>query len=76
MSFQSERERAFENQTDYTDKAGAAALKSRIEAFWRERGYEVQVMLVDAPFAAALRAARVDLRSEMINGLPRRRVTA
>jgi hypothetical protein len=73
MSFQSERERALQNQTDYTDKAGAAALKARIEAYWLERGFEVKVELVDAPFAASLRAARVDLRSEMINGLPHRR---
>ncbi len=76
MNFQSERERALESQADYTDAAGAATLKARIEAYWRERGFEVQVMLVDAPFAAALRAARVDVRSEMINGMPRRRVRA
>lgn len=56
---------------DWTNSAGAAALKAKIEAYWRERGYEVQVMLVDGPFSAALRATRVDVRSELINGLPR-----
>ncbi|MCR6644660.1 MAG: hypothetical protein NVV62_09135 [Terricaulis sp.] len=76
MNFQSGRDRALAAQADYTDQAGAKELKTRIEAFWRERGYDVQVMLVDAPFAAALRAARVDVRSEMVNGLPRRRAEA
>jgi hypothetical protein len=55
---------------EYTDHAGAAELKTRIEAYWRVRGFEVQVMLVDAPFSPALRAVRVDVRSELLNGLP------
>jgi len=56
---------------NYTDRAGASALKERIEAYWRERGHEVEVHLVEAPFTPAVRAARFDVRSEMINGLPR-----
>lgn len=56
---------------DWTCASGAAQLKNRIEAYWRSRGYEVQVMLVDGPFSAALRATRVDVRSELVNGLPR-----
>ena len=58
-------------EADYTDRAGAEKLKTRIEAYWRERGAEVQVTLVPAGFTAALRAARYDVRSEMLNGLPR-----
>lgn len=69
----SEREHALANPTDYTDRAGASLLKQRIEAFWRERGHDIQVVLVDAAFTPALRAARVDVRSELINGLPRKR---
>lgn len=69
----SERERALANPADYTDRAGAHLLKQRIEAFWRERGHDIQVVLVDAAFTPALRAARVDVRSELINGLPRKR---
>ena len=57
---------------DYTDRAGAEKLKARIEAYWRERGSEVQIMLVPAGFTAALRAARYDVRSELLNGLPQR----
>jgi hypothetical protein len=58
--------------SDYTDRKGAEMLKARIEAFWRERGYEIQVTLAPAAFAAALRAARFDVRSELVNGLPRK----
>ena len=75
MTVNIERESA-RSLADYTDRDGANALKQRIEAYWRERGYEVEVSLVDAPFAAALRAARVDVRSGTVNGLPRRRVAA
>lgn len=57
--------------TNFTDRAGAAQLKARIEAYWAKRGYEVQVMLFDAPFNPAIRSARVDLRSNMIDGMPR-----
>lgn len=62
---------------EYTDHAGASELKARIEAYWRARGFEIQVMLVDAPFSPALRAVRVDVRSELLNGLPpaKRRTT-
>lgn len=56
---------------EYTDRNGAEVLKSRIEAYWRERGHDVQVVLVQAAFTPALRAARYDVRSEMTNGLPR-----
>jgi hypothetical protein len=73
MTTMFQRDAAGGAQADYTDQAGANELKGRIESYWRERGYEVSVVLVDAPFAAALRAARVDVRSEMVNGLPRKR---
>lgn len=56
---------------EYTDRSGAEILKTRIEAYWRERGHDVQVILVQAAFTPALRAARYDVRSEMTNGLPR-----
>lgn len=57
--------------SNFTDHAGASELKARIEAYWRQRGHDVQVMLIEAPFAPALRSARYDVRSEMVNGLPR-----
>jgi hypothetical protein len=56
---------------EYTDRAGAGELKSRIEGYWRERGFDIQVMLVEGAFTPALRAGRFDVRSELIDGLPR-----
>jgi hypothetical protein len=56
---------------NYTDRAGAEKLKARIEAYWRERGYEIQITLAPAAFTPALRASRFDIRSELLDGLPR-----
>jgi hypothetical protein len=53
------------------DRAGAEALKARIEAYWREQGFEVCVVLAPAGFAPALRGARFDIRSDLINGWPK-----
>ena len=55
----------------FTDSCIRAA--EEIEEYWRERGYEVEVKLVDAGFVAAMRSARTDVRSNMVNGLPTRR---
>lgn len=63
---------ADEDEQDYFSPTGAELLKQRIEAYWSERGYAVQVSLAPAGFTAPLRAARVDLRSDMVNGMPRR----
>lgn len=58
---------------DFCNVDGARRLKQRIEEYWRERGYEVDVKLVDAGFMAAMRSARTDVRSDMVNGLPARK---
>lgn len=58
---------------DFCNTDGARRLKHRIEEYWRERGYAVDVKLVDASFIAAMRSARTDVRSDMVNGLPARR---
>ena len=57
---------------DFCTSDGARRLKQRIEEYWRERGYDVDVKLVDASFVAAMRSARTDVRSNMVNGLPTR----
>lgn len=51
---------------------GASRLRDRIEAFWRAKGSAVHVYLVSAGFHSAVRGNRVDVRSDMIDGLPRR----
>jgi hypothetical protein len=58
---------------DYCSKEGAIALKAKIEAYWRERGQDVMIALHNVGFHPAIRAARYDVRSDMVNGLPRAR---
>lgn len=57
---------------DFCTTDGAKRLKQRIEDYWKERGYAVDVKLIDAGFVAAMRSARTDVRSNMVNGLPTR----
>lgn len=61
---------------DWCNEDGAKRLKQKIEQYWTERGYEVDVDLVDACFIAAMRSARTDIRSNMVNGMPRRRAAS
>lgn len=58
-------------EADYTSRAGAEALKQKIEAYWRERGMGVMLSLHNVGFHPAIRAARYDVRSDMVNGMPR-----
>ena len=48
---------------DLCTPEGARRLKARIEAYWAERGYDVNVDLVEA---------RTDVRSNLVNGMPTR----
>lgn len=61
---------------DWCNEDGAKRLKHKIEQYWTERGYDVSIDLVDACFIAAMRSARTDVRSNMVNGMPRRRLQA
>ncbi|MEZ5960889.1 MAG: hypothetical protein R3C30_10765 [Hyphomonadaceae bacterium] len=56
---------------DYTTREGAKRLSDMIEAYWLERGRAVTIALHNAGFHAAIRSARFDVRSDMINGWPR-----
>lgn len=60
---------------DWCDEDGAKRLVEKINAYWQERGYEVDVDLIEAGFVPAMRSARTDVRSNMVNGMPRRRAT-
>ncbi len=60
------------NEPDYCSYEGALALKAKIEAYWRERGQPVMIALHNVGFHPAIRAARYDVRSDMVNGLPQR----
>jgi len=58
---------------DFCDETGAKRLQQKIKEYWEGRGYDVDVDLVNAGFVAAMRSARTDVRSDMVNGMPRRR---
>ena len=57
--------------SDYCSRDGALALKAMIEAYWRDRGQDVIIALHNVGFHPAIRAARFDVRSDMVNGMPR-----
>lgn len=57
---------------DYCTKDGALRIKEKIEAYWAERGHDVQVNLVQGGFLPSMRSARTDVRSNLINGVPTR----
>lgn len=61
---------------DFCNVDGARRLKQRIEEYWRERGYAVDVKLIEAGFVAAMRSARTDVRSDMVNGFPTKRASS
>lgn len=58
---------------DFCNPEGARRLKQRIEEYWRDRGYNVDIKLIEAGFVAAMRSARTDVRSDMVNGMPSKR---
>lgn len=58
-------------ESDYCSRDGAMALKAKIEAYWRDRGQDVMIALHNVGFHPAIRAARYDVRSDMVNGMPR-----
>ena len=55
---------------DWCTREGAIALKAMIEAFWRARGKAVQIMLHPVGYVPAVRSARFDVRSDMVDALP------
>ncbi|MDX2274317.1 MAG: hypothetical protein NW206_02615 [Hyphomonadaceae bacterium] len=55
---------------DWCSEAAAVLLKERIHEYWRARGYVVELQLVRIPFNSATRGARIDVRSNMLNGWP------
>lgn len=62
--------------SDLCTRDGADRLAQLIREFWRKRGYEVAVETKDEGFVSTMRSARTDLRSDMVNGMPRRIMAA
>lgn len=58
------------------NKEGASRLKAKIQAHWESRGFLApKIELENAGFVNSARCARFDVRSDMVNGLPRVRVS-
>lgn len=55
---------------DHCTRDGASHLKSLIENYWRKKGFNVEIELVNEGFVPAMRSGRTDLRSNMVNGMP------
>ncbi len=58
--------------SDLCTDDGAARLAAKIRDFWRKRGFDVDVDLKPEGFVATMRSSRTDVRSDMVNGMPRR----
>lgn len=58
--------------SDFCSREGASRLALKIQDFWRKRGFDVSVETRSEGFVATMRSARTDVRSDMINGMPRR----
>lgn len=62
--------------TDLCDRDGAGRLATKIQDFWRKRGFDVHVEMKDEGFVSTMRSARTDVRSNMINGMPTKMAAA
>lgn len=58
--------------SDLCTDSGAQRLAAKIEDFWRKKGFDVQVDLRPEGFVSTMRSSRTDVRSDMVNGMPRR----
>ncbi|GGY38826.1 hypothetical protein [Parvularcula lutaonensis] len=58
--------------SDYCSNEGAVRLQSMIRDYWKKQGFDVDVKLVQEGFVSTMRSSRYDLRSDMVNGMPRR----
>ena len=58
--------------SDLCTDDGAMRLAKKIQDYWRKQGYEVDIKTVAEGFVSTMRSARTDLRSDMVNGMPRR----
>lgn len=61
---------------DLCDDNGAARLAAKIQDFWKKRGFDVDVEMKPEGFVSTMRSARTDVRSDMVNGMPRRSMMA
>ncbi len=61
---------------DLCNRDGADRLATKIQDFWRKRGFDVIVEMRDEGFVSTMRSSRTDVRSDMINGMPTKQLAA
>lgn len=59
---------------DACTRSGAQRIATALRAYWTERNRDVTVTIYEAAFNPVMRTARYDVRSDMVDGLPVRRV--
>lgn len=59
---------------EYCTNDGASRLAQKIQEYWRKQGFDVVVETHKEGFVSTMRSARTDVRSDMVNGMPRRSV--
>lgn len=72
VDFGTEDSRRTYCSTNFCDRAGAEELKARLKAYWTARGYDIDVTVREGGFHPAVRSVRFDVRSNLVNGLPKK----
>lgn len=57
--------------SDFCSSDGASRLQNAIRDYWRKKGFDVEIELVHEGFVSTMRSSRFDIRSNMVNGMPR-----
>lgn len=65
-----------EIMSDLCTNDGARRLAAKIEHYWRKQGFDIKVEMRDEGFVTTMRSGRTDVRSDMVNGMPRQAATA
>lgn len=60
-----------EQYRDLSTRSGAAALAAKIRDYWTERGFAVLLSVEEKGFHPVTRAVRFEVRSDLVDGLPR-----
>lgn len=57
----------------YETESAARAILQRIQAYWAERGYEVEGQVFASGYSERLRSTVYEVRTDLVNGMPTRR---
>lgn len=71
MDIAEERIALIDAENAQYNKSVAMAQANRIRDYWAERGYKVQVRVINRGFSHQMRGVRYDIESDLICGLPK-----